>query len=159
MDKIAEEIRPIIDKYQNEVGALIPALQEIQEKYKYIPKESIEILSKEFHIPVPRINGVITFYAQFRTEPVGKHIIRVCHGTACFVNNGDSIMDTIKQTLKIDIGETTKDKFYTIEQVACLGCCSLAPVIMIDDKVFGKLDSTKVKNVLKKFKEKEGANE
>ena len=155
MTKIEEGIKPIVKKYKEEVGALIPALQEIQEKYKYIPKESIEILSKEFHIPVPRINGVITFYAQFRTEPVGKHIIRVCHGTACFVNNGDSIMDTVKEILNIEVGETTEDRYYTLEQVACLGCCSLAPVIMIDDRVYGKLDSTKVKNVLKKFKEVE----
>ncbi len=155
MNKIEEGIKPIVKKYKEEVGALIPALQEIQEKYKYIPKESIEILSKEFHIPVPRINGVITFYAQFRTEPVGKHIIRVCHGTACFVNNGDSIMDTVKEILNIEVGETTEDRYYTLEQVACLGCCSLAPVIMIDDRVYGKLDSTKVKNVLKKFKEVE----
>lgn len=158
MSKIAEAVQPIIEKYQNEVGALIPALQDIQGKFNYIPKEAVEILSKNFHIPVTKINGVITFYAQFRTKPVGKHIIRVCHGTACFVNNGDSIMDTVKETLKIDIGETTEDKYYTIEQVACLGCCSLAPVIMIDDKVFGKLDSTKVKNVLKKFRE-EAENE
>lgn len=155
MNKVEEEIRPIVKKYKQEVGALIPALQEIQGKYKYIPAETIDILSREFHIPVTRIKGVITFYAQFRTEPVGEHIIRVCHGTACFVNNGNSIMDTVKEVLNIEVGQTTEDRFYTLEQVACLGCCSLAPVIMIDDKVYGKLDSTKVKNILKKFKESE----
>ncbi len=155
MIQMLEELKPMLAKYKGERGVLIPVLQDIQEKYKYIPPDSVAVISKELRIPVTKINGVITFYAQFRSEPVGKYIVRICNGTACFVNNSESISDTLKEALKIDVDETTEDKLFTLEKVACLGCCSLAPVIMINDKVFGKLDSTKVKKIIEKYKKEQ----
>ncbi|MEA3446007.1 MAG: NAD(P)H-dependent oxidoreductase subunit E, partial [Bacteroidota bacterium] len=99
--------------------------------------------------------GVATFYAQFRLKPVGKNIIKVCHGTACHVQNATAITDAIKESLKIDDGETTPDGLFTLESVACLGCCSLAPVMMIGDETYGKLNDKNAKKVIKNIRLKE----
>ena len=155
MENIKTTIKPILERYRGETGALIPVLQDIQEKYKFIPPESVEIVSDFFDIPVTRINGVITFYAQFRSEPVGEHILRICHGTACFVNGGETLLDFLKDLLGVEEGETTEDNVFTLEKVACLGCCSLAPVIMIDDEVYGKLNNKKLKEIIEKYRKKE----
>jgi NADH-quinone oxidoreductase subunit E len=99
--------------------------------------------------------GVATFYSQFRLNPVGKHIVKVCHGTACHVQNANAITDAIQEALKVSDGETTEDGLFTLESVACLGCCSLAPVMMIDDETYGKLTGDKAKKIIREIKRQE----
>ncbi len=131
---------------------LIPRLQHIQEQKGYLPKESLEALSAELGIPLSSIYGVATFYTQFRFTPLGKYVVKVCHGTACHVNGANKISETVTEVLGINEGETTSDGLATIERVACLGCCSLSPVIMVNDRVYGKLTPDKVRDVLTKLK-------
>lgn len=139
-----------------EKGALMSLLQAAQETYGYIPKDVIYKISEETDIPVADIYGVITFYAQFRMEPMGKNIIRICEGTACHVNNAKNILASIENDLKIKVNETTEDGLFTLLSVACIGCCSLAPVIMINDETYGSLTPDKTVKVLNEYKKKEG---
>jgi NADH-quinone oxidoreductase subunit E len=137
--------------YVGEEGRLIPLLQRAQETDGYITRERIAEIHKECGIPVAQIFGVATFYAQFRLHPVGKNLIKVCHGTACHVSGANTITEAIEKTLGICNGETTPDRLFTIETVSCLGCCSLAPVIMINNDTHGNLTEKEVKKVLKQY--------
>jgi NADH-quinone oxidoreductase subunit E len=139
-------------KYQGESGALIPLLQSAQESYGYIPESAIDHISEIVGIPSADIYGVITFYSQFRLKPMGKNIIKVCDGTACHVNSSTAIIKTIESELQISNDETTEDGLFTMQKVACLGCCSLSPVIMINDETFGLLTPKKVQQILKDYK-------
>ena len=141
-------------KYQGEKGALIPLLQSAQETYGYIPESAIDHISEVVEIPSADIYGVITFYSQFRLKPMGKHIVKVCDGTACHVNSSTAILRAVQDELQIDNDETTEDGLFTLQKVACLGCCSLSPVIMIDDETFGKLNPKKVQQLLKEYRER-----
>lgn len=143
-------------KYQGESGALIPLLQSAQESYGYIPESAIDHISEIVGIPSADIYGVITFYSQFRLKPMGKNIIKVCDGTACHVNSSTAIIKTIESELQIGNDETTEDGMFTLQKVACLGCCSLSPVIMINDETYGLLTPKKVQQILKDYKEAEG---
>lgn len=143
---------PLIAKNRGKKGNLIPILQGAQEIYGYIPKVVFEKLSRETGIPLSDMFGVATFYAQFRLAPVGKNIIKVCHGTACHVQNAVEITEALEEALKIRDGETTEDRFYTLESVACLGCCSLAPVMMIGDQTYGKLTGNEAVKIVKNIK-------
>lgn len=147
----------IIKKYSGKRGVLIPVLQETQELYGYIPREAFIKLAAGLSLNLSDMYGVATFYAQFRLEPVGKHIIKVCHGTACHVQNAGSITEALGEALRIADGETTDDRLFTLESVACLGCCSLAPVMMIGDETYGKLTGKEAVRVIKdiRLKEKE----
>jgi NADH-quinone oxidoreductase subunit E len=145
-------------KYQGEKGALIPLLQSAQEAYGYIPESAIDHISEVVGIPAADIYGVITFYSQFRLKPMGKNIVKICDGTACHVNASTAILRTVEDELKISGGdETTEDGLFTLQKVACLGCCSLSPVIMINDETHGKLTPKKVTKLLKEYRE--GATE
>jgi NADH-quinone oxidoreductase subunit E len=146
---------PIIEKYKTKKGSTIPLLQATQQLFGYIPKEAFEYISKKTDLKASELYGVATFYAQFRLKPVGKHIVKICHGTACHVQGVKTITESILDTLQIKDGETTSDGFYTVESVACLGCCSLAPVIMIDEEVYGKLTSKTAINIIKEIQLKE----
>ncbi len=137
--------------YVGEEGRLIPLLQHAQETDGYITRERIAEIHKECGIPVAQIYGVATFYAQFRLSPIGKNLIKVCHGTACHVSGANAITEAIEKTLGICNGETTPDKLFTIETVSCLGCCSLAPVIMINNDTHGNLTEKEVKKVLRQY--------
>ncbi len=148
-------IDKLIAKYSNKRGALIPILQGTQDIFGYIPREAFEKINQETGIKLSDMYGVATFYAQFRLHPVGKNIIKVCHGTACHVQNAGKITDALKEALKVDDGETTEDRMFTLESVACLGCCSLAPVMMIGDNTFGKLTGNEAVKVIKEIKLKE----
>ena len=148
-------LNPLIEKYRNKKGNLIPLLQGAQDIFGYIPRVAFEKLSKETGIPLSEMYGVATFYAQFRLNPVGKHIIKVCHGTACHVQNAKSITTSLKETLKVEDGGTTEDGLFTLESVACLGCCSLAPVMMIGDDTFGKLTGAQAVKIVKNIKIRE----
>jgi len=135
-------------KYQGEMGALIPLLQSAQETYGYIPESAIDYISEVVGIPSAEIYGVITFYSQFRLRPMGKNIIKVCDGTACHVNASTAIIKTIEEELQIGNNETTEDGLFTLQKVACLGCCSLSPVIMINDEAYGRMTPKKVQELL-----------
>lgn len=137
---------------RNQEGALIPLLQSAQDSYGYIPEKAIHYISEVVGIPSAEIYGVITFYAQFRLKPLGKHVIRICEGTACHVNGAKNILKVLQNELGIAVGETTDDGIFTLQSVACLGCCSLAPVIMIDDETYGSLTPDKTKKVIKRYK-------
>jgi NADH-quinone oxidoreductase subunit E len=137
---------------RNQEGALIPLLQSAQDSYGYIPEKAIHYISEVVGIPSAEIYGVITFYAQFRLKPLGKHLIRICEGTACHVNGAKNILKMLQNELGIAVGETTDDGLFTLQSVACLGCCSLAPVIMLDDETSGSLTIDKTKKVIKRYK-------
>ncbi|MCX6235192.1 MAG: NADH-quinone oxidoreductase subunit NuoE [Bacteroidetes bacterium] len=146
---------PLIKKYRDKKGNLIPLLQGTQDIFGYIPREAFEKISDDTGINLSDMYGVATFYAQFRLNPVGRHIIKVCHGTACHVQNANSISDSIKESLNITEGETTDDGLFTLESVACLGCCSLAPVMMIGDETSGKLTGKEAIKIIKNIKIRE----
>ena len=133
-------------------GSLIPLLQSAQDSYGYIPEKIIYYISELVGIPPAEIYGVITFYAQFRLKPLGKNIIRICEGTACHVNGAKTVLSVLQDEVGITVGETSDDGIFSLVSVACLGCCSLAPVIMINDETFGNLDQTKIKKAISKFR-------
>ncbi len=146
-------LKAIVAKYENKKGLLIPILQEVQRAEGYLSRESMREISKLTNITVAEIYGVATFYSMFRLKPQGKYTIRICKGTACHVSGAKTIMETLKETLHLAPDEdTTEDNLFTITEVACLGCCSLAPVIMINDKTYGKLTSAKIPGIIEAFK-------
>jgi len=136
-------LESIIEEHAGEAGGLIGILQETQEQYGYLSEEAIREISEKTGIPVAKIYGVATFYAQFRFEPVGKNILLICVGTACHVNGASEIVEAVSEHLGIADGETTEDGLFTLNIVACLGCCSLAPVMMVrsndGEEVYGSL--------------------
>lgn len=139
-------------QYEGEMGALIPLLQSAQEAYGYIPETAIDHISEVVGIPGADIYGVITFYSQFRLKPMGINIIKICDGTACHVNASTGILRALEEELQIGNNETTEDGLFTLQKVACLGCCSLSPVIMINDNTFGRLTPKKVKELINQFR-------
>lgn len=138
--------------YEGEKGALIPLLQAAQDTYGFIPETAIDQISEIVGIPAAEIYGVITFYSQFRLKPLGKYLIKICDGTACHVNGSERIAGTIEDELQISGNDTTEDGLFTLQKVACLGCCSLSPVIMINDETYGRLTPKKVQQLLKEYK-------
>lgn len=137
-------------RHQN--GSLIPLLQAAQDSYGYIPEKIIYYISELVNIPAADIYGVITFYSQFRLKPLGKNLIRICEGTACHVNGAKSILSVLQDELGITVAETTDDGIFSLQSVACLGCCSLAPVVMINNTTHGNLTQDKLKKIIKKYK-------
>ncbi|PLW94436.1 MAG: NADH-quinone oxidoreductase subunit NuoE [Marinilabiliales bacterium] len=148
-------IEPILEKYSGKKGVTIPVLQAMQDEFGYLPKDALVRASEKLKIRLSDMYGVATFYAQFRLNPVGKHIVKVCHGTACHVQNAPMITEALEEALKIRDGETTEDGLFTLESVACLGCCSLAPVMMIGDDTFGKLTQKSTVKIIRDIKQKE----
>lgn len=146
-------IDSVLEEYASVKGSLITILQQTQEIYGYLPKEAIEKISEATGIATSEIMGVGTFYTQFRFEPVGKYLIMLCQGTACHVNSSELILQTIKDELGIDDGQTTEDGLFSLKCVACLGCCSLSPVMMINDDTYGSLTPDKTKKILKELRE------
>jgi NADH-quinone oxidoreductase subunit E len=146
---------PLIKKYKGRKGNIIPLLQGAQNIYGFIPKIVFKEISLRTGLKLNDMYGVATFYAQFRLNPVGKHIVRVCHGTACHVQNASKVTEDLIGFLNVKDGETTKDGIFTLETVACLGCCSLAPVMMIGEETFGKLTGKKAVDVVKEIRRKE----
>jgi len=144
----------IIRQYRKKKGVLIPLLQDIQAVYGYVPKEAIDLIAKELSFYPVEIYGVLTFYTQFYLFPRGKHTIKVCQGTACHVMGGKEILDYLSDKLGIGEGETTKDGVFSLERVACLGCCGMAPVVMIDNDFYGRCTVQKLDKLLEKYKSK-----
>ena len=143
----------VLNKYAAVKGSLITILQKTQDIYGYLPEEAIVLISEKTGIAESEIMGVGTFYTQFRFEPVGKYLIMLCQGTACHVNSSELILQTIKDELGIDDGQTTKDGLFSLKCVACLGCCSLSPVMMINEDTYGSLTPDKTKKILKELRE------
>ncbi|HUT75437.1 MAG TPA: NADH-quinone oxidoreductase subunit NuoE [Armatimonadota bacterium] len=152
----ALDLAPVADLVarQHATGraALIPVLQQAQEHYGYLPEAVLEEVARRLRLPVSTIYGVVTFYAQFHLTPRGRHSIRACQGTACHVRGGKSVLNALQRTLGLQPGETTPDLRFTLDTVACLGCCFLAPALMVDDQYFGKLTPRDVESVLQEFK-------
>lgn len=146
-------IEGILDELADVKGSLITILQKTQDIYGYLPKDAIVYISKRTGVAESEIMGVATFYTQFRLTPVGKYLIMLCQGTACHVNSSELILQTIKDELGIDDGETTEDGLFSLECVACLGCCSLSPVMMINGNTYGSLTPDKTKKILKELRE------
>ncbi len=141
----------IVERYKDKKGALIPILQDVQDVFRYISKESIEEIAGNTEYAESDIYGVTTFYSQFKMEKPGEHNIKICQGTACHVIGADTVLDVVLEELKLKDYGTTADGKFTVEEVACLGCCSLAPVIMIDGEVHGKLTPDKIRSILKSY--------
>jgi len=141
-------------RYDGAPGELIPLLQSAQEHFGYIPRRAIQYISEVTHIPESTIYGVITFYSQFRLVPMGKHMVRVCAGTACHVSGSKMLIESVQDELGIEVGETTADGLFTLFTVACLGCCSLAPVMMVDEETHGRLTPAAVRRILRGYRRK-----
>ncbi len=149
--KIKEEMQEIMSKYKVEKDNLISILNETQEKYGYIPKVAQMEISKYLQIPMAEIYGVVTFYSRFTLEPKGEYNISVCLGTACFVKGSQAILDRLKDKLKIEEGQTTKDGKFSIDTTRCVGACGIAPVFTVNDEVYGKATVKKLDEVLDKL--------
>ena len=141
-------IEGIVEKYKDTKGSLITILQGVQEIYNYVPMEAIEYIAEQTGIKPAKIYGVLTFYTQFRMNPVGKNLIMLCQGTACHVNGSEGIEEAIHEELGINDGETSEDGLFTLINVACLGCCSLSPVMMINGETYGKLTPQSTKKII-----------
>jgi len=149
------KVKSYITKYNNEKKALISILQDIQEEYNYLPQEALEIVSGTLGIPLIDIIGVATFYRAFSLEPRGKHIITVCTGTACHIRGGPKILDAFEKKLNIEAGNTTEDSQFTLETVACLGCCAIGPVVVVDSNYHAQTTIREVDPILKKYRKRE----
>ena len=145
MDRVSE----IVSEYGSQKWALIPLVQRIQNEFGYIPPDSVPVIARALKLFPSQVQGVISFYEQLYTEPRGKHVVRVCRGTACHVRGGKTILKLVKQHLGVDEGETTPDLEYTLETVACIGVCALAPNLVINDHVHGHMNPKKVDQLFK----------
>lgn len=154
LEKNLEGALAIIERNGRGKDACVRILQDIQGEYGYLPVEVLSLVAQNSDISERQLFGVATFYDQFTFTAPGKHIIRVCHGTACHVNGAAKISEALERHLKIKEGETSEDGLFTLKTVACLGCCSLAPVMMIDETVYGRLTPSKACDIIKKYEQK-----
>jgi len=141
-----------IEKYQQEPYGLIPLLEDVQDALEYLPISVLKRISHKTNIPLSKIYGIVTFYAFFTMKPRGRHIIQVCMGTACYVRGSQEICQFIEKEYKIKPGETTRDKRFSYENIRCLGTCGLAPVIVVDGEVYGRVQLKNILNILGKYK-------
>lgn len=145
-------LQDVLAEYADVKGSLITILQKTQEIYGYIPVDAVYHIAECTGATPAKIMGVATFYSQFRFQPIGKYLILLCKGTACYVNGAERIYDTISDELGIANGETTEDGLFTLSVVSCLGCCSLAPVMMINDRTYGSLTPDKTRKILRELR-------
>ncbi len=150
-EKERKDILAIIDKYKDTRGSLIPVLHEVQEYYGYLPLEVQELISEGLDVPLAEIYGVVSFYAQFSTQPKGKYSVSVCLGTACYVKGSSKILDKFEEILGIKAGEVTEDGMFSIDACRCVGACGLAPVAIVNGEVYGKLIQDDVKTICDKY--------
>ncbi|SHH97695.1 NADH-quinone oxidoreductase subunit NuoE [Clostridium grantii] len=151
-DDRIEKIRTMVQSFKDVKGPLIPVMHEVQKMYGYLEEEALEVISEELKVPMAEIYGVATFYSQFSLEPKGDHTIKVCLGTACYVKGSQNILDKFSDLLNVEVGKTTEDGKFTLEAARCLGSCGLAPIIMVDDKVYGGLHPNDVIRILEEYK-------
>ncbi|SFQ94915.1 NADH-quinone oxidoreductase subunit NuoE [Desulfoscipio geothermicus] len=144
----AETTRQILFQCNDSRGNLIPVLQRVQDKLGYVPPVAMEEVAAHFQVPPVDVYGVITFYNQFRLTPPGKRQVKICMGTACHMRGAHIIQDSWERRLNIKVGETTEDREYSLERVACVGCCTMAPVVVINEEVHGKITPTRVDGLI-----------
>ena len=154
VDERDQKLLEIFEKYKDTRGALIPVLHEAQELYGYLPIEVQKAISKGLNIPLTEIYGVVTFYTQFSLVPKGKFKIQVCMGTACYVKGASQILDKMKEKLGIHVGDCTEDGKFSLDACRCIGACGLAPVIMINDDVYGRLSPDDIEGIIDNYKDK-----
>jgi len=147
-----KQLDKIIDEYNGKPGALIPVLQIAQKMIGYLPREALKKISEGLHEPLAKVYGVTTFYSFFTMVPRGKFVVRVCLGTACYVRGSKEVLDALKKELGVDVGQTTKDRKFTLEVGRCFGACGLAPVIMVNDDTHQRVKPAKVKEILEQYK-------
>lgn len=153
VDEKAQKLQEIIEKYKNTKGALIPVLHEAQEVYGYLPVSVQKKISEGLNIPLAEIYGVVTFYTQFSLNPKGKYKVNVCLGTACYVKGASQILDKLKEKLGMSVGECSEDGKFSLDACRCIGACGLAPVIMINDDVYGRLTPDDIEGIIEKYKD------
>lgn len=159
MTKIAQDKMNELTAFMEEVSQkeyaesyLIAVLHKVQELFGYLPKDIMDVVAEKMQIPTAHIWGVATFYHYFNLKPIGKHTISVCMGTACYVKGADKVVETLKKELRIGVGETTEDGLFTLQEARCLGACGIAPVIMIDEKIYGELDAKKTIEIVNQYR-------
>jgi NADP-reducing hydrogenase subunit HndA len=148
-----QKLQEIIEKYKTSRGALIPVLHEAQELYGYLPMEVQKKISEGLNLPLSEIYGVVTFYTQFSLKPKGKYKISVCMGTACYVKGSGQILDKLKEKLGINVGDCTEDGKFSLDACRCIGACGLAPVITVNEDVYGRLVADEIEGIIEKYKE------
>ena len=148
---MSEPIRSIFQNYQRKPDQLIPILQDVQKRFGYVAAESVTEISKYLRISENQIFGVSSFYAQFRFTPPGRHSIKVCLGTACHVRGGATLLEMLERELGIGCGETTSDRRFDLERVACLGCCALSPVVQVDADIYSRMTVNRLAELLKQY--------
>ena len=150
--ELIEKAQQILNKYKGDPTSLIAILLDYQETFSYLPKEALEMVSKSMDIPLPRVYSIATFFKAFSLKPKGKHSIQVCMGTACHVRGADKIAEKFERELAVKTGDTTKDLQFSLQKVYCVGCCGLAPVVMVNEDVNAKVSIQKVPSIVKKYK-------
>jgi NADP-reducing hydrogenase subunit HndA len=148
-----DKIREICKSFDNEHGELINVLHKVQGNFGYLPAEVQEVVAQELDVPVAKVYGVVTFYSFFTMLPKGKHPISICTGTACYVRGAEKVLEELKKTLKIEVGETTPDGKFSINCLRCVGACGLAPVLMVGDKTYGRVAPEMIRDILKEYEE------
>jgi len=149
---VPSELDDILSKYKEEKGALIPILQEVQDKLGYLSEEAISRVAEFCRMSGSEVYGVASFYAQFYFKKRGEHMVKVCLGTACHVRGGERILEEVKRELSVEPGEATTDYKFSLERVACFGSCALAPVVVVDKDVYGRMTAAKAKTVLDRYR-------
>ncbi len=155
MDKVKnveKNIKTIVEKYHGEKSSLIAMLQDIQKEYNFLPKDTLKLLSEETEIPLSRIYEVSTYYNSFSLTPQGRYLVQVCAGTACHIKGAPKLLSRLENELNIECGETTENLMFTLKDVRCLGCCSLAPVIKVDDHIHAYLTEDEIQGILENFR-------
>lgn len=152
-EELFKRLDEILKEYKDKPGGLIPVLQMAQGIFGYLPEDVVKHISKAMNKPFSEVAGVIGFYSFFSTKPRGKHMVRVCLGTACYVRGGKQVLDAFKKELEIDVGDTTPDRLFSLDVARCFGACGLAPAITIDDVVYQRVKPTKVREILGKYQE------
>lgn len=151
----SHDISDLLEKYRGDPASLISVLNEVQEKFKYLPYSVLEQVSISLKVSMAKIYGIVTFYHHYKLEKPGKYLIRCCEGTACHVKNSNMIINTLDLDYNIKIGQTTDDGLFSMEQVACMGGCALAPIVEINGERHGKMDHKKIKRLIREIKKKE----
>jgi NADH:ubiquinone oxidoreductase subunit E len=150
-EEMLRSLDAVIDGFRKTDGALIPILQSAQNLFGYLPQNVLKHISLRLKIPYSEVTGVVSFYSFFSTVPRGKHVIRVCLGTACYVRGGKEVLEAFRKNLKINVGETTQDRNFSLEVGRCFGACGLAPVAMIDDDVHQRVKSAKIREIISQY--------
>ena len=151
--RLESRVAELVEPFAGRPSELIQALHRVQEELGYIPEEAQRTVAAALRVPLSQVHGVVTFYHFFRTEPVGRHIIRLCLGTACYVRGAARVLQALREELGVDLGGTSADGLFTLEGVRCLGACGLAPVMMVDGEVYGRLTPRRAREILSRYRD------